>query len=711
MLQLYPDNAAQRLEFDKIRQLLLDKCTTDDARQRVANLRSQSNFARIEKALLQTKELVQTFNLGIGDYFPATTIKNLERELKLLTLSQASLQIADLISLRKLCYNIQAVFRWFKGKAELYPNLFALLSNTAFEPAILDLIAAVLDEHNHLRDDASDNLKQIRIGLADKRRQLRQVFEANVRKLSKQGYLADIGESFLNNRRCVAVFAEQKRIVKGIIHGESESGKTVFIEPENTVLLNNDITLLELEEQKEILQILRALTAKLSVFHPVLDQYYRLCGIFDFIYAKAFLAKDMDAQMPAISRHPGTLLVQAYHPLLYLKNKKEHKSIVPLNVQLDRKERILVISGPNAGGKTVAMKTIGLLQLMIQAGLLIPADGRSEVGIFQQVMVHIGDTQSIENELSTYSAHLKDMNEFLRFSNGKTLFFIDELGSGSDPYLGGSFAEAIVEGLAQKQAYGVITTHYLNLKIMAGKTKGMQNAAMLFDEEKLLPLFQLVSGKPGSSYTFAIAQRSGLPGNVIDRARQLTDSGHIRLDKLLLEVEQQAVYNDKIAKDLERQLVESHKSKIQYDLLMQKEQHRQQVETLKLQNAIKQEELQYLRDTERKFKQLVQEWKKTDNKQAVIRSAEKLLFKKKQMQQNAAAAQKADKQYEILKRTPVVGDLVLNRTNHQAGRLEQINGQKGTVRIGKLPFTITLEEWVAAVEKHPKTENNGSSSN
>ncbi|HET8572301.1 MAG TPA: DNA mismatch repair protein MutS [Edaphocola sp.] len=701
MLQLYPGNAAQRLEFDKIRQLLLDKCTTDDARQRAANLRCQSNIAWIEKALLQTKELFQTFNLGVGDYFPGTTIKNLERELKLLTLPYASLQIADLVSLRKLCHNIQTLFRWFKGKTELYPNLFALLSDTAFEPAILDLMATVIDEHNHLRDDASDHLKQIRMALSDKRRQLRQVFDANVRKLGKQGYLADIGESFLNNRRCVAVLAEQKRIVKGIIHGESDSGKTVFIEPENTVLLNNDITLLELDEQKEILQVLRALTAKLSVYHPVLQQYYRLCGIYDFIYAKALLARDMDAQMPAISPHPGTKLIQACHPLLFLKNRKEAKNIVPLNVQLDREERILVISGPNAGGKTVAMKTIGLLQLMIQAGLLIPADGRSEVGIFKQVMVHIGDTQSIENELSTYSAHLKDMNEFLRFANGKALFFIDELGSGSDPYLGGSFAEAIVEGLAQKQAYGVITTHYLNLKIMAGKTKGMQNAAMLFDEEKLLPLFQLVTGKPGSSYTFAIAQRSGLPEKVIDRARQLTDSGHLRLDKLLLEVEQQAVYNEKTAKELERQLAESRKSKAQYDLLMQKEQHRQQVETLKLQNKIKQEELQYLRDTERKFKQLVQEWKKTDNKQAVIRSAEKLLFKKKQMQQNAAAAQKADKQYKTLKRAPVIGDLVLNKTNHQAGRLEQINGQKGVVRIGKLPFTIALEEWVVALEKHP----------
>src|SRR5690606_21425447 len=252
--------------------------------------------------------------------------------------------------------------------------------------------------------------------------------------------------------------------------------------------------------------------------------------IYDFIRAKALLARDMNANMPRINAQPGTHLIKAYHPLLLLHNKALGKPTFPLTVSINYENRILVISGPNAGGKTVSMKTVGLLQLMLQAGMLIPADDTSELGIFKQIMIHIGDTQSIENELSTYSAHLKDMKYFLDHANGKTLFFVDELGSGSDPNLGGAFAEAIVEQLAQKKAMGIVTTHYLNLKVMAGKVPGIFNGAMAFDEEQLLPLYQLVIGKPGSSYTFSIAQRSGLPKHVIERAKQITGKGHFKLE-------------------------------------------------------------------------------------------------------------------------------------------------------------------------------------
>ena len=291
------------------------------------------------------------------------------------------------------------------------------------------------------------------------------------------------------------------------------------------------------------------------------------------------------------------------------------------------------------------MKTVGLIQLMAQAGLLIPADENSEIGIFRQLMVQIGDTQSIEHELSTYSAHLRDMKYFMDFANGKTLFFIDELGSGSDPNLGGAFAEAIVEELTQKNALGIITTHYLNLKVMAGKVRGIFNGAMAFDEEHLEPLYQLNIGKPGSSYTFAIAQRSGLLAPVIDRARQLTQREHFKLDKMLHQTEQQSVRLTDKEKELDKLLKENEKLKKNYTELTDKEKLKQQHATLRLQNEIKKEELDYLRDTERKFKQIIQDWKKTENKQEVINAAENVLFRKKQIQTNAAAARKADKNY------------------------------------------------------------------
>jgi len=503
----------------------------------------------------------------------------------------------------------------------------------------------------------------------------------------------------LNGRRTVAVAAEYKRVVKGILHGESDTSRTVFIEPEEVIELNNEIFSLERAEVKEIHRILAQTTATLSQYQPQLEGYYHLTGLYDFIRSKALLAQDMNAQMPRLSPHPGFQLMKAYHPLLLLHNKREGKTTIPTNIKLDRNNRILIISGPNAGGKTVTMKTVGLLQLMVQAGLLIPADMNSEVGIFKQLMIHIGDTQSIEHELSTYSAHLRDMKYFMDFANGKTLFFIDELGSGSDPNLGGAFAEAIVEELAKKHALGIITTHYLNLKVMAGKIQGILNGAMAFDETHLEPLYQLAIGKPGSSYTFAIAQRIGLPERIINRARQITDRGHFKLDKMLLQTEQQSVRLGDKERQLDKLIKENEILKKNYEDLTDKEKLKQHYNTLKLQNKIKKEELDYLRDMERKFKQIIHDWKKAENKQDVIQSAEKVLFKKKQIESNQAAARKADKNYELTGSKPQVGDLVRNQINHQVGTLEEIRDKRAIVRIGQMPFNVNLDEWIVVRKK------------
>ena len=337
----------------------------------------------------------------------------------------------------------------------------------------------------------------------------------------------------MNGRRVVAVFAEQKRTVKGILHGESDSRRTSFIEPEETIDLNNQLYELENAEKKEVYRILKELTARLSVYAPLLATYHAILGEYDFIRGKALLGIDIKAEYPVVIDKAHIHLVKACHPLLYLYNYKAAKKTIPVDLTLDNNNRILVISGPNAGGKTVTLKTIGLLQMMVQSGLLVPVHPSSEFGIFKQLMIHIGDTQSIEFELSTYSSHLLSMKHFMETANGKTLFFIDELGSGSDPNLGGAFAEVILEELSRKHALGVITTHYLNLKVMANKTPGIINGAMAFDENNLMPLYKLIVGKPGSSYTFAIAQRIGLDRKLIDRARQLVDEGHFELDKLL----------------------------------------------------------------------------------------------------------------------------------------------------------------------------------
>lgn len=697
MLLTYPAQAQDQLEFHKIKQLLLHKCRTDLARNRVDTLKLHSRLDYVEMALQQTLEYKST--LQSHDHFPNDFTRNVEKELKYLSISGATLKGEELLAFRNLALNIKDILQWFKNHDRLYPQLQTLADKVVYEKEIVQIITAVIDDSGHVKDNATRELMTIRMDLDHSRQQLRKTFEGILRKLNKQGYLADISESFLSGRRTVAVFAEYKRVVKGILHGESDTAKTVFIEPEETIELNNEVSALERAEYKEIQRILAQTTAQLSVYQPQLDSYYHLSGLYDFIRAKAQLANDLNANMPRLSPHPSVQLVKAVHPLLYLHNEKTGKPTIPLNISLDRQSRILMISGPNAGGKTVSMKTVGLLQMMLQAGLLVPVDEQSEMGIFKQIFIHIGDTQSIENELSTYSAHLRDMKYFMDFANGKTLFFIDELGSGSDPNLGGAFAEAIVEELADKKSLGIITTHYLNLKVMAGKVKGIFNGAMAFDEERLEPLYQLTVGKPGSSYTFAIAQRSGLSPKVIDRARQLTERGHFKLDKMLHQTEQQSVrLNDK-EKYLKKLIDQNEALKGKYEHLIDKERLHQHFETLKLQNKIKKEELDYLRDTERKFKQIIHDWKKSERKDEVIDAAEKILFRKKQIQQNEAAARKADKKFRLSGRDPQEGDLVRHTQNHQVGRIAEIKGKKAVVKIGQMPFTVSIAEWVTVEEK------------
>ncbi len=704
MMQLYPAHAAEALEFDKVRELLKAKCRTDNAKERVEELRFHTKLEYVARELQQTDEFRQL--LSGSDYFPNDFTRNIQKELRLLAVQGAVLGGQELLAMQQLALSIRDILLWFKRHQELYPELRALTAGITYEKAISETIGAVVDENGTVRDTASKELSRIRAELSHSRSDLRRTFESILRKLARQGYLADISEGFLNGRRTVAVAAEYKRVVKGILHGESESSRTVFIEPEEVIEINNEIFSLERAEGREVHRILAETTRVLAKYHSLLEQYYLLVGQFDFIRAKALLAVDMQAVQPRLSPHPGLQIIKASHPLLLLHNRASGKPTIPTQVHLDRHQRILIISGPNAGGKTVTMKTVGLLQLMVQSGLLVPVHPDSEFGIFKQLMIHIGDTQSIEHELSTYSAHLRDMKYFLDFANGKTLFFIDELGSGSDPNLGGAFAEAIVEELARKHALGIITTHYLNLKVMAGKVPGITNGAMAFDEEHLEPLYQLVLGKPGSSYTFAIAQRTGMPAKIIDRARQITDRGHFKLDKMLLQTEQQAVRLSEKEKKLDALLKQHETTKQKYEDLTDKERLKQHYETLKLQNKIKKEELDYLRDMERKFKQIIHDWKKAENKQEVIAAAEKVLFRKKQIEGNQAAARKADKNYQVVGGAPQIGDLVRHQVNHQVGTIEEIRDKRAIVRIGQMPFNVTLEEWVV-VKRKDRKKNNG----
>lgn len=663
-----------------------------------AELRLHTHIDFVRTALQQAHEYKQLVLLQ--QHFPNDYILNLKKELRLLEIQGAVLTGEQFMLIRKLTESMGSIFRFFDNDRRVtYSALYGVIERTHYEKKIVTMIDEVLDEAGQLLDNATPELAKIRMSLYRKRMELRRVFDRILGKLQKQGYLADIEESFLNGRRVVAIFAEQKRMVKGILHGESDTRKTAFLEPEETIQLNNEVFSLEREEEKEVYRILRTLTSNLAKHHDLLTGYHDILGIFDFIRAKARLALDINGNYPMLVPHAQVHLVEAYHPLLLLYNRKQGKPTIPVNMTLDKDNHILVISGPNAGGKTVTLKTVGLIQLMLQAGLLVPVHPTSQLGIFRQVMIHIGDTQSLEFELSTYSSHLKNMKHFMESANGRTLFFIDELGSGSDPNLGGAFAEVIMEELARKHAFGIVTTHYLNLKVMAGKVKGIVNAAMGFDEEKLAPLYRLIIGKPGSSYTFSIAQRIGLDQSLINRARKLVDDGHFRLDKLLNKAEQDMQKVESKEKELQKLLKENEKLKKEYELLSDKERKQHEYTLQKLQNKIREEEIQYLKDMERKLKQIVIEWKRTDDKQKVIRQAEELLFHKRSKAINEKIQKKVDNKFQEIKGEVKVGDKVKIRTNNQVGKVLELRSKAAVVQVGNIPIQVKLADLVLVQER------------
>ncbi len=698
MIRFFPESALLQLEFEKIKNLLADYCHTAFARHKADNLRIHTKKEFIETELQQTHEY-RLLQEG-GQHLPNNFTHTISKELKLLSIPGAVLTGEQFLLIKKLAENTANIFRWFDNERRIaYPALTKVIENTYYEKTVTELINDILDETGNVKDDASEALADIRMKLYRKRNDLRRVFDKIVSRLNKQGYLADIEESFMNGRRVLAVFAEQKRMVKGVLHGESDSRRTTFIEPEETTELSNEIFSLENEESREVYKILRKLTEQLGVYSSLLQTYFAIAGEFDFIFAKAALAAGMGGHYPLLFDRAHVKLINAYHPLLLLYNQKNNKPTIPVNLSLDDKNRILVISGPNAGGKTVTLKTVGLLQLMLQSGLLVPVHPDSEMGIFKQIMIHIGDTQSLEFELSTYSSHLKNMKHFMENANGRTLFFIDELGSGSDPNLGGAFAEVIMEELAHRHSFGIVTTHYLNLKVMANKVPGIINGAMQFDEKNLLPMYKLIVGKPGSSYTFSIAERIGLDKKLIQKARTLVDEDHFTLDKLLNRTEQDLQKIDTDKKELQRLLKENERLKKEMQQVMDKERHRQEVEKLKHQNKVSEEKLAYLKDMERRLKAMVIEWRKAEDKDKVVKMIHALLFNQKEKMVQEKHQKKLNEKFIEIGGEVKVGDKVKMKKNRQVGVVKEVRGKKAIIQLGVVPITLELADLVVVNEK------------
>lgn len=536
MAKIYPENFESKIGFDRIRELLKSNCLGDLGKDRVDQLSFLTNFPAIQLELSYAEEFVRLTTEN--DSFPTNYYFDLRPSLTKIQTEGRFLEVNELFDLKRSLETIIAIVRFMGNqKEEFYPNLKKLLQGVQVYPYIKDRIDQIITQHGKIKDQASPELAHIRKELFNKQSSVSKRLHSILKQAQRDGLVDDdTSVSIRDGRPVIPISSAVKRRLNGIVHDESATGKTAYIEPAEVVELNNEIRELEYAEKREIVRILIAFSDDIRPYLGELIETYILLGTIDFIRAKARLGQQMDAIKPYLEAVPQLLWQKAVHPLLHINLEREKRKVVPLDIELSPEKHILLISGPNAGGKSVCLKTVGLLQYMLQCGLMIPIGETSRAGVFDQLFIDIGDEQSIENDLSTYSSHLMNMKYFIKFTNDKTLVLIDEFGTGTEPMLGGAIAESILDQLNKEGAFGVITTHYTNLKHFAASVEGIENGAMLYDSHQMEPLFQLQIGKPGSSFAFEIARKIGLPESILQEATDKIGKDHIHFDKHLRDI-------------------------------------------------------------------------------------------------------------------------------------------------------------------------------
>jgi DNA mismatch repair protein MutS2 len=552
---IYPSNFESKIGFTSIREKLKRYCLSSLGVAKVDAIQFINDREVIEHKLNLASEYknIQQFE----DNFPQSNYIDLSECLNRIKVEGTSIQLNEIVDLRKSLATIYSIVSFFNNDSEdKYPNLKNMAGEIYVNRDILVKIGTILDANNLVRDNASDNLLKIRQSISKKKNEVAKTMQSLLKTARAEGWVDKDSElSIRDGRLVIPLNTFNKRKLPGFIHDESSTGKTSYIEPTEAFETNNEILKLEYDEKREIQKILLEFTDFLRPYVYELEQSYFFLAEIDFLRANAKLAIELNAYKPILKNEQVIKIFEGKHPLLILAFAKERKEVVPLKLILEDDNRILLISGPNAGGKSVCLKTIGILQYMLQCGLMIPVSEFSEFGIFNNIFIDIGDEQSMENDLSTYSSHLVNMRHFLRYSNKNTLFLIDEFGTGTEPLLGGAIAESVLEELNHKEAFGVITTHYTNLKHFASATKGIVNGAMLFDSEQMRPLYSLSIGSPGSSFAFEIAQTIGLPKHILDSAKNKIGKEHVDFDKNLQDLEREKQYLEK--KRIEIQLKEN----------------------------------------------------------------------------------------------------------------------------------------------------------
>jgi len=720
----YPEHFEQKIGFDQIRQLLKKGCSSSLGEEKVDEMIFLSHYEDIMEQLSRSEEFVRI--LQEESNFPESFFFDIRPALKRLRVEGTYMDEPELFDLRRSLETIYQIVRYFKsddGENTLYPRLSALAGETIVYPEVLKKIDNILSKFGKIKDNASNELANIRREMTSTMGGLSRRLNQILKQAQAEGYVEkDATPSMRDGRLVIPISPAYKRKIRGIVHDESATGKTVYLEPEELVEANNRIRELENEERREIIRILSQFSDSIRPFAPEMVASYSFLGEIDFVRAKARLSLDLGAIKPRVDDGPCLEWDRAVHPLLFLSLRKQKKAIVPLTITLNEYNRILIISGPNAGGKSVCLKTVGLLQYMLQCGLMIPLHENSRTGWFERIFIDIGDEQSIENDLSTYSSHLLNMKFFLRNCQNKTLLLVDEFGSGTEPKIGGAIAEACLDRFNRNKAFGVITTHYSNLKHFADDHDGLVNGAMLYDRHEMRPLFTLEIGRPGSSFAIEIARKIGLPDEVIADASAKVGSDYIDMDKFLQDIVRDKRYWENKRQIIRQQekklseLTEKYESELQ-DISKQRKEIVGKAKAdatqilndsnAKIENTIRGiKEAQADKEKTKVLRQDLQTFRKevenldalTDEK--IARKIEKIKRKEEEKSKRLSGELPPKPSKEEIKKTVVVpkkttfdkNDTVRIKGQQTVGSIMEIQGKKALVAFGMVKSTVSMDQ-------------------
>ena len=560
-MQILQDHLNE-LEFPKLLEEITPYAYSPRVAEKISNIKPLPQ-KEAEFLLKKTSEFLSSYESE--NFIPFDEYEDIEEPLKLMLIENFRLEASAFLRIRKITEQIGKLQSFFPKFSENFPNLEEEIKGLEFRKEIIDKISAVFNRFGEVKNEASPLLKEIRESISIAKKNIQENFNKSLNHYAQQDFLDEIRESTIEDQRVLAVKSGFKKRVSGRVLGVSKTGSITYIQPDSVVRHYHQLRESEEEQKKEVDRILRKLTSEIAEFHPQLSDYQEYLYNLDITRAKAKFAEKINGVLPKINTHKTLKLIDAYHPLLWLRNTQEKKEIFPQTLELSEKNRIICISGPNAGGKSITLKTLGLLQLMIQSGILVPVHPRSEMFFFDKLMTDIGDNQSIENHLSTYSSRLKKMSRIVREADENTLLLIDEFGTGSDPELGGALAEAFLEFFYEKESFAVITTHYTNIKLVVEQLPHAQNAAMLFDEETLEPMYKLEVGQAGSSFTFEVAEKNNIPRFIIHSAKKKIERDVVNLDKTIVKLQQEKFEVEKLKSDLteKREITQNKRENLQ----------------------------------------------------------------------------------------------------------------------------------------------------